>query len=136
MRNTITLNTAVNTNPNWKIEIIRKIHAGAEIHILSKNSHIENPNFHKIHLSKISMFTKFTFQKSHFSQNSHLWNLNFLKIHIYEILKSREYPDKKWVFAPVCFYYLAQVIQDVVPAERQEKETLVQVMSFQRRGGV
>ena len=43
---------------------------GATIHILSKNSHIENPNFYKIHLSEISFFTKFTFLRSHFSQNS------------------------------------------------------------------
>ena len=36
-------------------------HAGVKIHILSKNSHIENPNFYQ----------KFTFPKPHFSQNSH-----------------------------------------------------------------
>ena len=49
-----------------------------------KNSCIENPNFCKIHPTKISfftkfkihifefsIFTKFTFLKSHFSQNSH-----------------------------------------------------------------
>ena len=60
-------------------------HAGAKIHILSKNSHIENPNFYKIHLSEISIFTKFTFLKSHFSQNSHFWNLIFHKIHVSEI---------------------------------------------------
>ena len=29
------------------------------------------PTFTKIHLSEISLFTKFTFLKSHFSQNSH-----------------------------------------------------------------
>ena len=45
-------------------------HAGAKIHILSKNSHIENPNFYKIHFTEISFFTKFTFLKSQFSQNS------------------------------------------------------------------
>ena len=28
-------------------------HTGSKIHILSKNSHIENPNFYKIHLSEI-----------------------------------------------------------------------------------
>ena len=35
----------------------------AKIHILSENSHIENPSFYKIHLSEISFFTKFTFLK-------------------------------------------------------------------------
>ena len=43
------------------------IHAGEKIHILSKNSHIENPNFYKIQLSKVSFFTKFRFLNS---QNS------------------------------------------------------------------
>ena len=47
------------------------INAGAKIHILSKNSHIENLNFYKVHLSKISFFTKFTFLECQFSQNSH-----------------------------------------------------------------
>ena len=42
----------------------------AKIHILSKNSRIEKPNFYKIHHSEISIFTKFTFLKSKFSQNS------------------------------------------------------------------
>ena len=46
-------------------------HTGAKIHILSKNSRIENHTFYRIHLSKISIFTKFTFLNSHFSQNSH-----------------------------------------------------------------
>ena len=76
-------------------------HTGAKIHILSKNSHIENPNFYKIHLSEISFFTKFTFLKSHFhkihnseisiftkftfskpyfSQNSHFLSIKFLGI--------------------------------------------------------
>ena len=31
-------------------------HAGAKIHVLSKNSHIENLTFDKIHLSEISFF--------------------------------------------------------------------------------
>ena len=61
------------------------IHAGAKILNLSKNSHFENPNFHKIHISEIPIFTKFTFLKSHFSQNSHFLNLIFHKIHISEI---------------------------------------------------
>ena len=39
------------------------MHTGAKIHVLSKISHIENPNFYKIHLSEISFFTKFTFLK-------------------------------------------------------------------------
>ena len=44
------------------------------IHILKipifTNSHFEYLNFHKIHLSEISFFTKFTFLKSQSSQNS------------------------------------------------------------------
>ena len=39
----------------------------------------------KIHTLKIPIFTKFTFQKSHFSQNSPFWNLILHKIHIFEI---------------------------------------------------
>ena len=39
----------------------------------------------KIHILKISIFTKFTLLKSQFSQNSPLWNLVFHKIHICEI---------------------------------------------------
>ena len=39
---------------------------GAKIHILSKNSHFENPNFYKSHLSEISFFTKVTFLKSQY----------------------------------------------------------------------
>ena len=46
-------------------------HTGAKIHILSKNSHIENINFYKILISEISFFTKFTFVNSQFSQKSH-----------------------------------------------------------------
>ena len=45
-------------------------HTGVKIHILSKSSHIENPNFYK-HLSEISFFTKITFLKTRFQQNSH-----------------------------------------------------------------
>ena len=39
--------------------------------ILSKISHFQNINFHKIHYFKISFYAKFTFTKLHFSQNSH-----------------------------------------------------------------
>ena len=60
---------------------MKHFHVGAKIHILSKNSHIENRNFYKIHFSEISFFAKFTFLKSRFSHNSHFWNLNFHKIH-------------------------------------------------------
>ena len=42
------------------------LHTGAKINILSKKSHFWNHIFHKIHTSKISFFTKFTFLKSHF----------------------------------------------------------------------
>ena len=53
---------------------------------LAKKSNLKRIlNFHRIHLSEISIFTKFTFLKSHFSQNSRFWNLNFRKIHVSEI---------------------------------------------------
>ena len=55
-----------------------------------QNSHFQSLIFHKIHISQISFFTKFTFLKS-----------QLYKIHIFEISKSREFLDKKWVFAPV-----------------------------------
>ena len=42
--------------------------------------------FHKIHILKISFFSKFTLSKSHFSQNSHFQNLIFHKILIFKIL--------------------------------------------------
>ena len=45
-------------------------HTGAKILNSSKNSHYENLNFYKIHILKITFFTKFTILKSHFSQNS------------------------------------------------------------------
>ena len=50
--------------------------------IFAKNSHFEHLDFHKIHIFKISFFTKFTFRTSHFSQNSHSENIIFHKIHI------------------------------------------------------
>ena len=49
-----------------------------KIHILSKNSHIENPNFYKIHISEVSFFIKFTILKSQFSQNSHFFKRQIL----------------------------------------------------------
>jgi len=45
----------------------------------------ENPNSHKIHIFKISFWTKFRFSKSYFSQNSQFQNLIFHKIHISKI---------------------------------------------------
>ena len=38
-------------------------HTGAKILNLSKNSHFENPTFHKIHNFKVSFFAKFTIFK-------------------------------------------------------------------------
>ena len=54
------------------ISVIGKnsIHAVAKFHISSQKSLIENLNFDKIHISEISIFTKFIFLKSQFSQNS------------------------------------------------------------------
>ena len=63
-------------------------HTGATNHILSKNSHIENPYFYKILISEITFFTKFTSLKSHFSQNPHFQSLIFHKIHIFQTSNS------------------------------------------------
>ena len=51
-----------------------KLHNGAKILILSK-----------VHILKISLFTKFTFSTCQFSQNSQFQNLIFDKIHIFKI---------------------------------------------------
>ena len=58
---------------NWK----NGFHTGAKILNLSKNSLFENLTFHKIHILKILLFTKFTISKSHFSQNSQFQNVFF-----------------------------------------------------------
>ena len=55
---------------------------------------------HKIHIFKFSFFTKFTSSMSHFSQNSQFKNFIFDKIHSFQITNSREFLDKKLVFAP------------------------------------
>ena len=63
-------------------------HTKAKTNISSKNSPLENLVFHKIHIFKIPIFTKFTFfkasfftkftiSKCDFSQNSHLSNIEF-----------------------------------------------------------
>ena len=67
-----------------------------------QNSQLQNHIFDKIHIFKITFFTKFTFSKSHFWQKSHFQNLIFDKIHIFQTSNSREFLDKKLVFAPVC----------------------------------
>ena len=70
------------------------VHTEEIILKLSKKSHFENLTIHKIHNFKVSLFTKFTFLKSHFSQNSQFQNIIFHKIHIFicsnQILASRE----------------------------------------------
>ena len=53
------------------------LHTGTKILNLSKNSHFESLIFHKIHNFKVTFFTKFTVQKSHFRQNSHFKNSHF-----------------------------------------------------------
>ena len=83
----------------WSLEgrIIHRyiLHTEAKIRNLSKNSHILKSQFrqnwhleilvfHKIHIFKISFFTKFTFSNSHFSnshfpQNSYFWTIFFIK---------------------------------------------------------
>ena len=52
-------------------------HTGAKILNLSKNSHFENLTFHKIHILKISFFTKFTFFKYQNLRNFWIKNLGF-----------------------------------------------------------
>ena len=52
----------------------------------SPNSHFQNLIIHKIHIFKVSLFTKFTFPKSHFSPNSQFQILIFFhKIHNFKI---------------------------------------------------
>ena len=63
-------NIEFHPGPGFNV-ILGILRAGAKIHIISKNQHIENANFYKIHLSEISFFTKFTYLKSQFSQDSH-----------------------------------------------------------------
>ena len=52
----------------------------------------------KIHLSEVSIFSKFTFLKSHISQNSHFRNLNFHKIHLSKISFFRKIHISKILF--------------------------------------
>ena len=42
-------------------------------------------NFHKIHTSEFSIFTKFTLLNSHFSQNSHFWKIKIKGISGYKV---------------------------------------------------
>ena len=44
---------------------------------LSENSHFENPNLHQIHITRISIFSKFTFVKSHFSLKFTFFEISF-----------------------------------------------------------
>ena len=57
-----------------------KMDQNPEILNSSKNSLYDNLTFHKIHIFKISYFTKFTISKSNFSQNSHFSDIKFLVI--------------------------------------------------------
>ena len=65
----------------------------------SQNSLFENIIFHKIHLWKISFFTKSTFSNSHFSQNSLFENIIIHKIRIFKHQILSNFWIKKWVFA-------------------------------------
>ena len=67
---------------------------------------MENIDLDKIHIFKISILTKFTFLKAHFSQNSHLWNPFYHKIHIFEASNSRKVLDQKWDSVCICSLYL------------------------------
>ena len=69
-------------------QVTYKIHTGAKILNLSKNSHFPNLIFHTIHIFKISVFSKFTYSKSHFSQNSPFQSVSFHKIHIFQTSNS------------------------------------------------
>ena len=63
-------------------------------------------NFHKIHILKFLLLTKFTFSKSDVSQNAHFQNLIFQphiwQINVSQTSISREFLDKKLVLAPLC----------------------------------
>ena len=65
--------------------LIRKSAIHKLPHYIEKKSHLANLISDKIHISKISYLTKFTFLKSHFCQNSHFENLIFDKIHIFQV---------------------------------------------------
>ena len=56
--------------------------ASLQVNTLGQKSLI----YPKIHILKISFFTKFTISKSHFSQNSHFQSVIFDRIHISKIL--------------------------------------------------
>ena len=64
----------------------------------------------KIHILKISVLTKFTFLKSHLSQNSQFQSLIFDKIHIFQASNSREFLDKKLIFAPLCARFTVSLV--------------------------
>ena len=59
----------------------KKSYASLILYTLRQKSTI----YPKIHIVKFSLFTKFTFSKSHYSQNSHFQNIIFHKIHSFKI---------------------------------------------------
>ena len=77
------------------------------------NSHFQNLIFDKFTFWKISFSSKFTISTPHFSRNYHIsFNFTFVKIqifgphfsqnsHFFQTLNSREFLDKKLIFAPV-----------------------------------
>ena len=66
---------------------------------LFKNSHFESLIFDKIHIFKISFFTKFTFSKFYFSQNSQFQSPTFHKIHMFKISFSTKFTILKYHFS-------------------------------------
>jgi len=106
-------------------------HTGTKIHILFKNSHVQNHKMQEIQIFTIAFFIKITFQnrtflrnhfsKSHFqnrtfSQKSLFRNQIFTRIafpkyhfsqrsHFFKYQKSSELMDKKCDFAPLCYTY-------------------------------
>ena len=58
----------------------------SQVQVRHRSTLGQKSSFHpKIHILKISLFTKFTFSKSHLSQNSHSQSLIFHKIHILKV---------------------------------------------------
>ena len=85
-----------------KNETFLTTHTGAKIHILYKNSHIQNHSIDKTRIFKISLLTKITFQKPIFHKKSYFQISFFTKITLFQTSNSSEFMDKKCDFDPVC----------------------------------
>ena len=78
----------------------------------SQNSHFQNIIFRKIHIFKVSFFTKFTLSKSHFSQNSHFKSLVFhnYQIHTYKVSFLPKFTISKYHFSQNSHFFKHQIL--------------------------